>query len=212
LLLGITGILVARQHRERVSQKFAHVIAEEERTPVDVRKIKEELAEMDLTSDALRKELDGRMKFVSSMKSEDFYISVDTSQRKLRFYYGDAVLREADAAIGEARTIEAGARKWTFVPLKGAFPVQSKLVDYAWPVAAWAYALRGETTPATQQVVPGGLGKYVIVLSNGYVIHSQPSADSPLQGPKPGSILVSEDDLRAIWPRVHSNKTQVYIY
>ena len=204
-------MLYARHHREEVSTKFGRVIAEEARTPADVRKAKEELAEMDLSREQLRKELEGRSKFVASLKSEDFYLSIDTKERKLRFYYGDTVLREADVVLGEARTIASRDKKWTFVPLKGAFPVEAKIVGYAWRVPEWMYALRNEPAPAERPVIQDGLGKYVIFLPNGYAIHSQPSADSPLQGAKPGSYMVSEDVLRAIWPRIHKN-TPVYIF
>lgn len=212
LLLGVAGMLVARQHRERVSKQFAHVIAAEQRTPADIRKIKEELAEMDLTREALKSELEGRMKFVNSLKSEDFYISVDTSARKLRFYYGGTVLREGDITIGEGRAIESGGKKWTFVPVKGAFPVEGMVIDHPWRVPEWVYAMNGQPVPASLPVVTGGLGKYVLFLTNGYVIHSPPVEGGPLQGAKPASIMVSEADLSAIWERVHRGKTQVYIY
>ncbi len=211
LLLAVGGVLYARHHREQVSTKFARVITEEARTPADIRKAKDELAEMDLGREQLRTELEGRSKFMASLKSEDFYLSIDTKERKLRFYYGGTVLREADVAIGEARTITGGDKKWTFVPLKGAFPVEAKIVGLAWRVPAWMYALRDEPAPAERPVIREGLGKYVIFLPNGYAIHSPPSADSPLQGPKPGSYLVSEEVLRAIWPRIHKG-TPVYIF
>jgi len=212
LLLGVGGILYARHHREQVSKQFAHVIAEEARTPQDVKKIKEEVAAMDLSREQLQKELDGRAKFLASLKSENFSIWIDTKERKMRFSYGDTVLREADIQIGDSRTITAGDKRWTFIPLKGAFPVEAKLVDYAWPVPEWVYAMRNEPVPAERPVVPNGLGRYVIFLPNGYAIHTQPSAESPLQGPKPGSYMVSEDMLRAIWERIHKGKTQVYIF
>jgi hypothetical protein len=212
LILGIAGVIFARQHREKVSAQFAHVINEEARTPADVRKLKEELAEMDLSREQLQKELEGRAKFVASLKSEEFYLSVDTKARKMRFYYGDTVLREADVTVGESRTISAGDKKWTFVPLKGSFPVEAKLVDHAWRVPEWAYAMKSQPVPAERPVVPNGLGKYVLTLPNGYVIHTPPAADSPLQGPKPGSFMVSEDAVRAIWPRITAGKTHVYIF
>jgi hypothetical protein len=212
LLLGVGGLLYARHHREQISKQFAHVIAEEARTPEDVRKLKEEIASMGLSRDQLQKELDGRAKFLAGLKSENFYLSVDTKARKMRFSYGDTVLREADVQIGETQTIQSGDKKWTFIPLKGAFPVEAKLVDYAWPVPEWVYAMRNEPAPAQPPVVQNGLGRYVIFLPNGYAIHTQPSADSPLQGPKPGSYMVSEDMLRAIWERIHKGETQVYIY
>ena len=212
LLLGVGGILYARHHREQVSKRFAHVIAEEARTPADIRKLKDQFAEMNLTREQLQKELDGRAKFLASLKSENFYISIDTKARRMRFYYGDTVLREADVQIGDSRTISVGDKQWTFIPLKGAFPVEAKLVEYAWPVPEWVYAMRGEPAPEQRPVVQNGLGRYVVFLPNGYAIHTQPSADSPLQGPKPGSYMVPEETLRAIWPRIHKGKTQVYIF
>jgi hypothetical protein len=212
LVLGVGGILYARHHRQQVSKQFAHVIAEEARTPADVKKLKGEIADLGLNRDQLQKELDGRAKFLASLKSEDFYLSIDTKARKIRFYYGDTVLREDDVQIGESKELAAGDKRWTFVPLKGAFPVEAKLVSYAWPVPEWVYAMRNEPVPPQRPVVAEGLGKYVIFLPNGYAIHTQPSAESPLQGPKPGSYMVSEDMLRAIWPRIHKDKTQVYIF
>lgn len=204
-------MLYARYHRKEVSTEFAQVIAEEARSPADVRKVKEEIAEMDLSREQLRQQLAGSAKFVTSLKSEEFYLSIDTRQRKLRFYYGGTVLREADLVAGEARTIAGKDKQWTFVPLKGAFPVEAKIVGYAWRVPEWVYVMKNEPIPPDRPVIQDGLGKYVIFLPNGYAIHSQPSADSPLQGPKPGSYMVSEDVLRAIWPRIHKN-TPVYIF
>ncbi|MGN6185361.1 MAG: L,D-transpeptidase [Thermoanaerobaculia bacterium] len=212
LLLGIGGVIYARHHRETVSKTFANIIAEEARTPGDIRKAKEELAEMDLTRGNLEKELEGRMKFVSSLKSENFFLSIDTRARKLRFMYGDTVLREADVTIGESKTITTPGKTWTFMPVKGAFVVEGKAVDYAWRVPEWIYAMHNEPVPEARPTIAGGLGKYVIFLGNGYVIHSPPLAGSPLQGPKPGSYMVADDLFPAIWPRIQSGKTPVYIY
>ena len=211
LFLGIGGLLYARHHRDQVSTRFARVIAEEARTPVDLKNAKEQLAELDLNREQLRQELEGRSKFMASLKSENFYLSIDTKQRKLRFYYGDTVLREADIVIGEARTIQGNSKQWTFIPLKGAFPVEAKIVGHAWRVPEWLYVANDQPVPAQRPAIVNGLGKYVIFLPNGYAIHTQPGPDSPLQGPKPGSYMVSEDVLRAIWPRIHKG-TQVYIF
>ena len=212
LILGIAGVVFGRHHRERVSSEFSDVITREQRTPADVTKIKQELAEMDISREQLQRELEGRMKFVGSLKSENFYLSIDTKAHKLRFYYGDTVLREADVTIGEAKTLSAGDKTWTFVPLKGAFPIEAKLVDHVWRIPEWVYAMNNQPPPSQRPAIPGGLGRYVLFLPNGYAIHTQPSAESPLQGAKPGSYMVSEDDLRAIWPRIVAGKTQVYIF
>jgi hypothetical protein len=212
LALGIAVLLFSRFHRERVSTQFADVISTQQRTPADVKQMKEEIAEMGLTREALEKELQSRTKLVGSLKSEDFYLSIDTRARKLRFYYGDTVLREADVTIGESKKVSSGGRNWTFLPVKGAFPVEGKVVDYAWRIPEWVYAMNGQPIPSERPVVAGALGKYVLFLNDGYVIHTPPAEGSPLAGAKPGSYMVSEDVLRAIWPRIHKGKTQVYIY
>lgn len=213
LLLGIAGVLGARYHRERVNTRFNHVLMEEQRTPADVQKMKEELAEMDLTKEALSAELNGRMKFVQALKSEDFYVSIDTKARKLRFYYGDTVLREADITVGEQTSVKTpDGKSWTFVPLKGAFKIEGKLVDHVWRIPDWVYVLNKQPVPDTPQRMEGGLGKYVLLFPNGYVIHTPPSPESPLKGAKPGSIMVPEADLKAIWDRIHKDKTQVYFF
>jgi len=203
ILAGLAGLVYWRYHRDRVSTRFASVLAEEARTPSDVRQMKEELAAIDVNRATLQGELEGRVKLLAGLKTEDFYLSIDTQKRKMRFNYGDTVLREDDVAIGEMRTINAGQRSWTFIPLKGAFPVEAKIVGYDWRVPEWLDPAR--------PVVPNGLGKYVLFLPNGYVVHSPPSEASPLHGAKPGSYMVTEETLAAIWPRIHPG-TQVYIY
>jgi len=205
-------MLFAREHRERVSDRFADVINKQARTPADLRNLKEQLAEAELDREMLARELDGRLKLAASLKTEDFHLSIDTRARTLRFYYGGTMLREAPVTIGETRTITARDKKWTFLPLKGAFPVQAKIVDYEWRVPEWVYAMQQQPVPPVRPVIAGGLGRYVLVLSNGYVIHSPPVPGSPLTGAKPGSYMVDEEVLRAIWPRIHRNETQVFIF
>ena len=212
IVLGAAGLLYARTQREQISKKFAHVIQQEQRTPEDVRRLKNELVETEVTRGTLQKELEGRMKLMTSLKSEDFHLSLDSRSRKIRFYYGDTVLREGDMVIGPEKKIEAGGHTWTFVPLKGAFPIEAKLIDHPWHVPEWVYAMNGQPVPPERPTIPGGLGKYVLFLPNGYAIHTQPAEGSPLQGVKPGSYLVPDDFLRAIWPRIRAGKTQVYIY
>lgn len=214
VLIGSLGLLLVQLHRKRVEQRFASVLTERARTPAEVNRMKSELAEMDLTREALERELEGKLKLAKSLRSENFFISIDTGARRLRFYYGDKILREAPVAVGAGGTFTTvdGKRSWTFVPLKGAFPVEAKFVGLTWQVPEWVYAMKKQPAPPNRPALEGGLGRYVVDLGNGYVIHSPPVEGSPLQGAKPGSFMVEEEILRAIWPRIHSKKTPVYIY
>src|SRR5919112_917451 len=84
LVVAIAGIMYARYDRQRVATRFSRVLNEEQRTPADAKKIKDQLADMDLTKAELEKELNGRAQFLQSLKSSDFFLSVDTQEKKLR--------------------------------------------------------------------------------------------------------------------------------
>ncbi len=202
----------AKHQRNVIVEKTAVLFRRSENSPAELNRIRDELARMDLTKDQLAKELDGRVKYMQSLQGEDFYISIDVNRKKLQFRLGKSVAREADVQIGEAKTITArNGKTWAFYPLKGAFNVVDKDDSYASAVPEWVYALRNEAIPEHRPTLRNWLGHYVIFLPNNYVIHSPPPESSPLRGPKPGSFMVPEDDLAAIWPRI-SNQTRVYIF
>jgi hypothetical protein len=212
LVIAAATFAFARHEREIVRQKMAVLFKPSPRNPYEMNRIREELADMDVSKKQLASELDGRLRYVQSRQGEQFYIAIDTATHKLSFRLGKEIVREADVSIGEPKTIPAkDGRTWTFVPLKGGFNVEGKTTDSDWPVPEWVYAMKHEAPPATQVTVANGLGKYVIRFANGYVIHSPPPPESPLQGPKPGSFMVPEADLAAIWPRITTD-TRVYIF
>lgn len=212
LIIAAATFAYAKHQRNVVVEKSAVLFRRSENSPVELNRIRDELAQMDLTKDQLAKELDGRIKYMQSLQGEDFYISIDTATKKMQFRLGKSVVREADVQIGEAKTIAARSGKtWTFYPLKGGFNVVDKDDSYESPVPEWVYGLRNEPAPENRPTLHDWLGHYVIFLPNNYVIHSPPPESSPLRGPKPGSFMVPEDDLAAIWPRI-TNQTRVYIF
>jgi hypothetical protein len=212
LVIAAATFAYARHERDVIETKTSILFKRNANSPAELNRIRDELSQADLTQAQLNRELDGRMQYLKTLQSEEFYISIDTQRKKMQFRLGRAVVREADVQIGEAKTIKAPSGKtWTFLPLKGAFSVTGKEDGYDWSVPEWVYALRNQPAPAERAVVPNGLGRYVIFLPNSYVIHSTPPPESPLQGPKPGSFMVPEADLAAIWPRI-TNQTRVYIF
>jgi hypothetical protein len=212
LIIAAATFAYARHQRDVIDGKTALLLRPDANSPAELNRMRDELSQLDLTQAQLGREIDGRLQYIQSLQSAEFYLSIDTKRKKLQFRLGPAVVREADVQIGEATTIKSLTGKtWTFLPLKGGFSVIGKEEGYAWPVPEWIYALHGEREPAVRSVVPNGLGRYAIFLPDGYVIHSPPPPESPLQGPKPGSFLVSEADLAALWPRI-TNQTRVYIF
>lgn len=212
LTIALATSVFARYQRRELDASFTQVFNKPSAGPAELNQIKAELAEMDLTREALEKELDSRLAYIESLKSREFYLSLDTATKKLYLNFGNDTVRDADVQIGEPATVEGPNEKnWTFVPVKGAFNVVSKEVGLAWRVPPWVYLMKGQPVPADPPTIENGLGKYVIILPNDYIIHSPPSPDSPLQGPKPGSFMVPEADLQAIWDRI-TPETRVYIF
>ncbi len=212
LLIALASLGLARVHRGSLDRQFAETIHHQETSPAEISRIRAELAELELTREQLEEELTSRLEYIDSLGSSEFYLAIDTARNKLLFHYGDAIAREAPVTVGEPGTFGShGGDEWSFLPLKGAFLVRGKEEGAAWEVPDWVYLRNGEPVPASPRTVPDGLGKYVIHLPNGYVIHSAPPPSSPLKAPKPGSFMVPEEDLRAMWPRI-SDKTRVFIF
>ena len=211
LIIAAATFAYARHQRDVILSKDAILFRQSENNPRDLNRMRDELAQMDLTKEQLAKELDGRTQYLQSLEGQDFYISIDSAKKKMQFRIGKDVVREADVQIGEPQTFKSGAKTWTFYPLKGGFNVVGKDNSYETPVPEWVYAANNQPIPHERPTTHNWLGNYVIFLPNNYVIHSPPPANSPLKGPKPGSFMVPEDDLAAIWPRI-SNQTRVYIF
>lgn len=211
LSLGLAILVGAHLHRRGLDGRFASIVRTQESSPYHIAKIRSDLAAMELSRESLDRELQSRLGIARGFQTEQFYVAIDTANHKLRLHFGPEIVRDADVVIGEARTVISEGKTWEFVALKGALTVTGKLIDQPWLVPAWAYAIGNVPTPPDALTVPDGLGKYVILLPNGYVIHSPPPPDSPLHGAKPGSFMIAEDQMRAIWPRISAG-TRVYVY
>ena len=213
IIVAVATFTFAQYQRNQIDTKTAVLFTPSKSNPAELNQVRDELSQMDVTEDQLKRELDARLEYLKTVDSAQFYISVDTARKKLDLRLGKDIVREADIQIGEARTVKSGTKTWTFVPLKGAFTVGDKKTNYNWTVPEWTYAMRGEAAPAVRPTIPNGLGTYILLLPDDYVIESPPPATSPLAGaPKPGSIMIPEADLAAMWPRIIPGQTRVYIF
>lgn len=211
LALGTLLAVVAFAHNRSMERRFHDVMLRGAETPREIRRIRDELSRMDLTGEALKRELASRTAAIKSKQSSQFYLSIDTQRKMFGLYYGVDLVREAPLTVGPPTNVRTPNGSWSFPPLKGSFRVERKYEGLTWKVPEWVYAMSRQPLPAEPQRVPNGLGEYVIELPNNYLIHSPPSPESPLKGPKPGSFMVPAETLRAIWPRVKEG-TRVYIF
>ena len=207
----LVGAIGASIHRRVLESEFQSRVSRSRATPYEIKRIRRELADLELDEKVLANALDTRLKYLEASKRNEFYIAIDTKKRDFSFHYADKTLRDARVEIGAPKTVVAGRKTWTFAPLTGSFNVEGKSQDGTWRAPEWVYLMKGAKPPRALPNVKNGLGKYVILLGNDYVIHSPPSPDSPLEGAKPGSFMVPEADLAAIWKRVGA-ETRVYIF
>jgi hypothetical protein len=213
-LLGfaLLGGAAATVYRRNLDARLASLLRQTDSAPFEIKRIRQDLADQELDEKSLAAELDSRLKYAGIQKAAEFYILLDTRRRQFAFKYGDKVVREAGLDAGAPRVIQAknGAR-WTFAPVTGAFTVKEKLENGDWKVPEWVYLMNREKPPDPLPTVPAGLGRYVLAFSDGYLIQSPPPPESPLKGAKPGSFMVPEADLSAVWRRVGPG-TRVYVF
>src|SRR5438105_11919876 len=85
LVIGAATFAYAQHHRAVVDQKTAILFKSTPSNPDELNRMRQELAEMDLTREQLAKELNGRLDYLHSLEGEEFYIAIDTAKRKLYF-------------------------------------------------------------------------------------------------------------------------------
>ncbi len=214
LIIAAASFAYAKHQRDVVATRMTILLQPSPTTPTELIRLRQDLSDMDLTRNQLAQQLDSRMQMLQGLRAEQFYIAIDTAKKKFYLRFGRDVVREADAQIGPQKTVAShDGKTWTFIPVKGAFTVSSKESNYRWQVPEWVYAMKHEAAPSNRPTITNGLGKYVIALSSDYIIQSPPPPDSPIANtPKPGSIMVPEADLEAIWPRIVVGQTRVYIF
>ena len=131
------------------------------------------------------------------------YIVVDTARNRLYVKRREAVLLDAVASTGSGTMLDnpdQPERRWIFDTPRGAFVVQSKLVNPAWVKPDWAFLEEGRAVPAnaTERVETGILGEYAFGFGNGYFIHGTLYTRLLGKNVTHGCIRLNDDDLRAV--------------
>jgi hypothetical protein len=212
LLCGVVLGAGAMVHRRHLDARFGASVMRGAAAPIEIQRIRRDVASLELDEKSLERELEGRLAAAEAQESEEFYLVLDSKEKKLSFRFGDRVVREAPLTVGPPRSISsASGEKLAAAPLSGAFTVREKLEQPNWRPPASIWSAAGQPVPKPLPEVRGGLGRYVIVLTDEVVLHSPPPPESPLKGAKPGSFLAPEADLAAIWKRV-SKETRVYVF
>lgn len=131
------------------------------------------------------------------------YIVVDTARNRLYVKHQAEVLLDAVVSTGSGTILDDPAkpeRRWVFDTPRGAFAVQSKLVNPAWVKPDWAFLEEGTDIPAdvAGRVETGILGEYAFGFGNGYFIHGTLYTRLLGKNVTHGCIRLNDEDLRTV--------------
>jgi hypothetical protein len=157
----------------------------------------------------------GLRQMLKDLEDDEIYLVVDTEVNRLFMRQGDKVLRSAVVGTGSRQFVrEETGRNWFFESPQGSLTVLGKERNPVWIRPDWSYVEENMPIPPENdpdRIVRGVLGKYALLLGNGYKIHGTTYTDLLGTQFTHGCISVGDEDLEIIYKSVKIG-TKVYIY
>ncbi len=180
-------------------------------TPVlqeDMQRLEEEVASYEEENQGLRK-------LLGEFENDDVYIVVDTENNRLTLRQREKVLLTAVVGTGSRQYVEEETgRNWYFESPLGSLRVLGKERNPVWIRPDWSYVEENMPVPAIDdpdRIVREVLGKYALILGNGYKIHGTKFTELLGTHFTHGCISVGDKDLEYLYKQVKVG-TPVYIY
>ncbi len=157
----------------------------------------------------------GLQRMLDEYDDHQIYIVVDTENNRLILRKDDNVLRTVVVGTGSRQLVEEETgRNWYFETPIGSFTVLGKERNPVWIRPDWSFVEENMPVPPPndpERVVRGVLGKYALLLGNGYKIHGTTFKDLLGTHFTHGCISMDDDDLAAVYKAAKTG-TKVYIY
>lgn len=163
----------------------------------------------------LEEENSGLRKILADQQDDELYVVVDTESNRLTMRQGDTVVHTAACGTGSRQFIEAETgTNWFFETPIGSFTVLGKERSPVWIRPDWSYVEENMPVPPLHdpdRLVRGVLGKYALLLGNGYKIHG--TKWTKLLGTHftHGCVSLGDDDLEMVYKSVKIG-TKVYLF
>jgi len=191
------------------------VLAGEAAVPATVDALREQVHAMEQEAAVLEEENRGLIKMLKEMEDNDIYIVVDTENNRLTMRQGRRVLLTAVVGTGSRQFVkEETGRNWYFESPTGSLTVLGKERNPVWIRPDWSYVEENMPVPPEndpERIVRGVLGKYALILGNGYKIHGTKYTNLLGTHFTHGCISVGDKDLETLYRSVKIG-TKVYIY
>ena len=183
--------------------------------PATIDALRDQTRAMEQEAAALEEENRGLRKMLKDTDDGDIYLVVDTESNRLTMRQGNKILLTAVVGTGSRQFVkEETGRNWYFESPTGALTVLGKERNPVWIRPDWSYVEENMPVPPVNdpdRIVRGVLGKYALILGNGYKIHGTKFTDLLGTHFTHGCISVGDEDLEKLYRTVKIG-TKVYIY
>ena len=183
--------------------------------PPSIEDLRNQVAALQQQVAQLEEENKGLRTFLAAQEDDHIYIVVDTESNRLLLRKGNIVLHTAVCGTGSRQFIESETgTNWFFETPMGSFTVLGKERNPVWIRPDWSYVEENMPVPAENdpdRFVRGVLGKYALLLGNGYKIHGTKWTDLLGTHFTHGCISLGDDDLEIVHKAARIG-TKVYLY
>lgn len=170
--------------------------------------LEQEAAELEEQNRGLKRLLD-------ELDDHEVYVVVDTENNRLTLRRDNRVLRTVVVGTGSRQLVEEETgRNWYFETPIGSFTVLGKERNPVWIRPDWSFVEENMPVPPPndpERIVRGVLGKYALLLGNGYKIHGTTYKNLLGTHFTHGCISMDDEDLEAVFKAAKTG-TKVYIY
>jgi lipoprotein-anchoring transpeptidase ErfK/SrfK len=143
------------------------------------------------------------------------YIIINTTENKFKLYKDGKLIREGLCSTGKDEVlIGRDGKKFVFKTPRGVLSVKSKQEDPVWVRPDWDFIEQGLKIPSArseERYDYATLGKYKLVLGDGYMLHGTLYQRFIGMGVTHGCVRFLDDDLEAVYKSLPV-KSKVYIY
>jgi L,D-transpeptidase YbiS len=187
--------------------------SEVQNTPIE--ELRSDVQSLQQEAVRLEEENQGIKNMLRDMDDEELYLVVDTESNRLTVRQGDAVLLTAKAGTGSRQFVKAEeGRSWYFESPLGSLTVLGKERNPVWIRPDWSYVEENMPIPPENdpdRLVRDVMGKYALLLGNGYKIHGTKWKNLLGTHFTHGCVSLDDDDLETVYKSVKVG-TKVYIY
>ena len=183
--------------------------------PVKLPELRMRVQALEQEAALIEEENKGIRNMLKAMDDGEIYLVVDTENNRLTMRRGETVLLTTKVGTGSRQFVkEETGRNWMFESPTGSLTVLGKERNPVWIRPDWSYVEENMPVPAgddPDRIVRGVLGKYALLLGNGYKIHGTKYKNLLGTHFTHGCISVGDRDLELLHETVKIG-TKVYIY